>query len=86
MTLYISKINNANTNVSFQYFGGEHMWGLLVSATYSFNLKDVTGEDGDDKLQVGIEAIENARSFFSCVLEMFQIEYIVALRPFRIVY
>jgi hypothetical protein len=60
MKLYISKIDNSNTSVSFQYFGSEHMWGLLVSANYSFHLKDVTGEDGDDKLQVGMEAIETA--------------------------
>ena len=60
MTLYISKIDNANTTVSFQYFGSEHMWGLLVSATYSFHINDVTGIDQDDTLQVGMQAIEDA--------------------------
>ena len=55
----ISTISNASTTVTFNYLGSEHVWGILVSATYTFFIKDVSGLDGD-LLQDPMKQLENA--------------------------
>ena len=57
--LTISNITNANTQISFKNFGGKANFGYDVSATYAFNLYDVTLQQ-DDVLLDGIGALKTA--------------------------
>ncbi len=60
MSLLITKINDASTSISYQYLDSEHVFGLLVSATYSFSIQDVQFEDGEDGLLNGVDALKKA--------------------------
>jgi hypothetical protein len=60
MSLLITKINDASTSISYQYLDSEHVFGLLVSATYSFSIQDVQFEDGVDGLLNGVDALKKA--------------------------
>lgn len=60
MALFITKINNASSNVVFNYFESEHIWGSKTVATYDFSILDVQYDDGTDALLSGIEALQLA--------------------------
>ena len=59
MSLIITKITNASSNIEFNYLESEHVWGLIFSANYEFSIHDARMEDGDTLLE-GIEALQNA--------------------------
>lgn len=56
----VTKINEASTSITPQYLESEHVFGFLVSATYSFSIQDVQFEDGEDGLLVGVDALKQA--------------------------
>lgn len=58
MPVFITKINSASTDVTFEYLDSEAIWGLIVSATYDFDISDMSYTDGDDVLYEGIEALD----------------------------
>ena len=58
--LSITKINEASTSISLEYLGSEHVFGIKVSATYSFSILDAEFVDGTDGLLTGIDALKKA--------------------------
>lgn len=60
MSLFITKIGNANTSVTYNYLDTEHVWGAIVSSNYEFSVLDVNFLDETDELVYGIEALEKA--------------------------
>lgn len=62
MPLFITKINEASTSVSFQYLDTDHVFGILVSASYDFSILDVEFVDGEDNVIQGVAALESAYS------------------------
>jgi hypothetical protein len=59
MSLIITKITAANSNIEFNYLGSEHVWGLILTANYDFSIHDARMEDGDTLLE-GIDALQEA--------------------------
>lgn len=59
MSLIVTKITNASSNIEFNYLDSEHVWGLIFTANYEFSIHDARMEDGDTLLE-GIDALQNA--------------------------
>ena len=57
MAIFITKINSASTNVSFNYLDSEAIWGRTLSCSYDFDISDVSYIDQDDILYEGIDAL-----------------------------
>jgi hypothetical protein len=57
MAIFITKINSASTNVSFNYLDSEAVWGRTLSCSYDFDISDVSYTDQDDVLYEGIDAL-----------------------------
>lgn len=60
MSLFITKINDATTSVSYEYLESEHVFCYVVDATYTFSILNVEFTDGQDSLLEGIEALKTA--------------------------
>lgn len=60
MSLFITKINDASSNIVFNYLESEHVFGQIVSVNYSFSLSDCQWEDGDDGVLFGVDALKKA--------------------------
>lgn len=58
MPLFITKVNSANTSVTFDYFESEHLFGFSVVGNYTFNILDSQYRDQDDVLIDGIDSLK----------------------------
>lgn len=58
MPIFITKINSASTQVTFNYLNSEAVWGLIVSSSYEFDISDTSYTDGDDILYEGKDALD----------------------------
>lgn len=57
MPIFITKINQASTQASFNYLDSEAIWGITLSCSYDFDVSDISYTDENDVLYEGIEAL-----------------------------
>ena len=58
--LYVTKITQASSSVSFVYLNSEHVWGKKISSNYTFSILDTRYEEDSDTLLTGIDALQKA--------------------------